>query len=198
MPKKPIDYSKSFIYKICCRDPVITDIYIGSTTDLVKRRCQHKSTCNNPKATGHNSPVYNFIRENGGFDNWEVVKIENYECDCGEDLRKREREIFDELKPTLNNYRPSVSVEETKISLYERNKAWREKNKEYHKEYQKERYENDKDYKEYHKQYVKERYKKNKDKLTQGHQCPCGGRYTNNNKSTHFKTNKHLAWQAKQ
>ena len=29
-----VDYSKSVIYKLCCKDPTITDIYIGSTTNM--------------------------------------------------------------------------------------------------------------------------------------------------------------------
>jgi hypothetical protein len=42
MPKKNIDYSKTVIYKICCKDLSISNLYIGNTTNLVKRRYQHK------------------------------------------------------------------------------------------------------------------------------------------------------------
>ena len=31
------DYSKALIYKISCRDPSITDCYVGSTTNLIMR-----------------------------------------------------------------------------------------------------------------------------------------------------------------
>jgi hypothetical protein len=114
MPKKAIDYSKSCIYKICCKDPDITDIYIGSTTELTKRRYKHKQSCVSPKQVHHNLTVYKYIRDNGGWDNWEVVKIENYKCNCREDLFKRERELFEILKPTLNKNRPIIFVEEKK------------------------------------------------------------------------------------
>ncbi len=48
MTKKEIDYSKGLIYKLCCKDPTITDVYIGSTTSLpsanvnIKRAVQIK------------------------------------------------------------------------------------------------------------------------------------------------------------
>ena len=75
MPKTPIDYSKTIIYKICCKDPSITDVYVGHTTDLTKRRCKHKYCCNNPENKYFNCLKYQFIRENGGWSNWEIVVI---------------------------------------------------------------------------------------------------------------------------
>jgi len=42
MPRTPIDYSKSIIYKICCNDINIIDIYIGSTTNFITRKAEHK------------------------------------------------------------------------------------------------------------------------------------------------------------
>ena len=41
MPKTA-DYSKGFIYKIVCNDITIPNLYVGSSTDWVKRKCQHK------------------------------------------------------------------------------------------------------------------------------------------------------------
>ena len=66
MPKVPMDYSKSVIYKICCRDKSITDVYIGSTTNFIKRKTLHKYNCTNEKSKGYNRYVYGFIRENCG------------------------------------------------------------------------------------------------------------------------------------
>ena len=112
MPKTPIDYSKCCIYKICCLDATIDDIYVGSTTDMVKRRHGHKSKCNDPKSKGHNYQVYQFIREHGHWENWEMVRIESFPCENSDEMRQREREIFDELRPTLNAIRPKSSKEE--------------------------------------------------------------------------------------
>ncbi len=80
MPKKDMDYCKMVIYKICCEDLNITDIYVGHTCNLVKRRCQHKTLCNNKKDKHHNLKVYQFIRANGGWDNWDVIEIDKCPC----------------------------------------------------------------------------------------------------------------------
>jgi hypothetical protein len=56
MPRKAIDYSRSCIYKISCLDAEIEDVYIGSTTNLVKRRNRHKNACNDPKSKCSQSP----------------------------------------------------------------------------------------------------------------------------------------------
>ena len=47
MPKKDIDYSKTIIYKIVCNDLNITDVYVGHTTNFIKRKARHKYDCNN-------------------------------------------------------------------------------------------------------------------------------------------------------
>ena len=77
MPRKDIDYSKCIIYKIVCNDFNIKDLYVGHTTDLVKRRSHHKCLCNSPDSKEYNFKVYKTIRDNGGWDNWSVIVIEN-------------------------------------------------------------------------------------------------------------------------
>ena len=42
MPKVEIDYTQTTIYKICCNDTAITDIYVGSTTNFANRKYGHK------------------------------------------------------------------------------------------------------------------------------------------------------------
>ena len=54
MPRLPIDYSRSVLYKITCRDKTIPDVYVGSTTDFSKRKNRHKTNCNNPKNKMYN------------------------------------------------------------------------------------------------------------------------------------------------
>jgi len=73
--------------------------YIGSTTDFDKRKSYHKCSVVNENNNNYTHPVYRFIRENGGWDNFDMVKI----CDCEEDERlKMEQYHMDFVKPTLN------------------------------------------------------------------------------------------------
>ena len=46
MPQKEVDYSKTVIYKIVCNDPLITDCYVGRTTNFTKRKLQHEQVSN--------------------------------------------------------------------------------------------------------------------------------------------------------
>ena len=91
MPKTPINYSNSIIYKICCKDTSITDIYIGSTTNFTRRKCDHKKCCNNSNLRSYNYNIYKFIRANGNWDNWDMVEIEKVNASDKRDLHKKER-----------------------------------------------------------------------------------------------------------
>lgn len=97
---------KTTMYKICCRDPAITDVYVGQTKDLTTRRYYHKAACNNEQRKGHNCYVYQFIRANGGWDAWNVVPIEMYECFNRVEILARERYWVEILGATLNKQVP--------------------------------------------------------------------------------------------
>jgi hypothetical protein len=58
-----VNYSKGLIYKLCCNDPTVKDVYVGSTTNFSRRKAQHKFSCINENKKGYNFPVYKFIRE---------------------------------------------------------------------------------------------------------------------------------------
>jgi len=54
MPKTAIDYSKTQIYKLIHNDDINNEnIYIGSTTNFVKRKWEHKDNCTNEKSKKH-------------------------------------------------------------------------------------------------------------------------------------------------
>jgi len=106
MPKTEINYSKCSIYKIVCNDPNITECYVGSTTNFSQRKYSHKSHCNNENDTKYNIYVYQFIRDHGGWDNWEMVEIEKYECNDNNELKARERYWIEQLKTMLNKTTP--------------------------------------------------------------------------------------------
>ena len=77
MPRTNVDYSKTIIYKIVCKDLEVKDLYIGSTTNFIKRKYGHKSNYNSNKTHIYNRKIYVTIRKYGGFENWEMIEIEN-------------------------------------------------------------------------------------------------------------------------
>ncbi len=137
MPKTPIDYSKSIIYKLCCKDPNITDIYIGSTTHFTTRRSRHKHNCNTEYKTEYNFYVYQFIRANGGWDNWDMIMIEKLCCNNKNECLQKERYYIELLKATLNKKIPVTTIEEKKKQQQEWAKKNNEKIKQYKQEWKK-------------------------------------------------------------
>ncbi len=214
MPKTPTDYSRTIIYKICCNDVNITDCYVGHTTDLIKRKNRHKTNCSNSNNTHYNIYVYQFIRDNGGWDNWSVVPIEEYKCENVNQAKIRERYWIEELKSSLNKYIPSRTDKEYREENKEQIKKYREENKEniiktmkqyYHnnknkiddykkewyqinmerlKNYKKEWYENNKDI---ILEKRKEYYENNRDKI----KCECSSEVCKKNLQIHYKSKKH-------
>jgi predicted GIY-YIG superfamily endonuclease len=98
----PIDYSRTIIYKLVCKDPTITDCYVGATTDFTQRRYRHKNNCINEKQKEYDFTVYRFIRANGGFANWDMIMVEEYSCENSIQSATRERYWLETLRATLN------------------------------------------------------------------------------------------------
>ena len=61
MPRKPINYDNSIVYKNVCRDVTVKDVYVGSTTDFKTRKNTHHQ-----KSKTEDTKLYNFIRDHGG------------------------------------------------------------------------------------------------------------------------------------
>jgi len=161
-----VDYSKSVIYKLCCKDPNITDIYIGSTTNMKQRKLQHKTACNNPNYKKYNYKVYQTIREFGGWDNWDIILVEYVNATSKQELEKEERVVIELLQPTLNSSIPTRTDKEyyidNKEKIKENHKTYYENNKQQLIEKQKEyNQKNKKKIAETHKTY----YEDNKQKL---------------------------------
>jgi len=175
MPKIQSDYSNTIIYKICCNDVNITDIYIGHTTNFTQRKHNHKINCCSENASNYNMNVYKFIRKNGGWDNWSMVQIENIFCNNKREALTKERLWIESLKAKLNCNNPITFQAEKIIQKHD----WYEEKKDYILEKAKEHYEANKEQKiEYQKQYAvenKEKVKeyqseyreKNKEKLSE-------------------------------
>ena len=185
----PVDYSKGVIYKIARRDGT-GECYVGSTTNLRQRRSSHKSTCCNPNSAQHNLPVYQHIRANGGWSDWEVAPIEQWSCASKQELEIRERHWIDELKPQLNSYKPAGYALAGGMAQYQ--KDWREVNKEYQKQYSKQYYQQHADeLKEYHKQYRAEHAEEKKQYAAERIECECGAVVSRGCIARHRKSAKH-------
>ena len=163
------DYSNACIYKIVCKDTNVKEIYVGSTSNFKIRMRGHKSTYHNPNNPKNKIKVYQYIRANGGWDNWEMVKIKDVEnCLNRDELCQVECDFYNSMGASLNTHVPKSNRKETlerhrnKPSSIKRQADWYQKNKEKIKIRGKERY--DKNKEEMNKKNI-ERYHKNKDKI---------------------------------
>jgi hypothetical protein len=106
MSKTEIDYSNTIIYKITCKDPLVTDLYVGHTTNFVQRKHGHKQSCINEKSCNYNCKLYKTIRANGGWDNWVMEIVAFFKCNDLYEARIKEQEYFTSLNATLNSLEP--------------------------------------------------------------------------------------------
>jgi len=193
------DYANTVIYKICCKNTDITDIYVGHTTNIKKRIRHHKNTCKNPKNNRYHLKVYEFIRNNGGFDNWNIIVLEEYPCNSFSDAIIKEREYYETLKPTLNMIYPQRTNKEyiiDNIEYYNQyGKQYRIDNKEYYNEYVKQYRIDNKEYtKEYIKQYRNDNKEKIKEKAKKKVMCDiCNIELCQYSIHKHQKSAKHLS-----
>ena len=78
------------------------NVYIGSTVDLHKRKICHKSSCINEKSKDFHYKLYQYIRENGGFDNFQFTILRVCNNTDKKELFKLEQSFIDVYEPTLN------------------------------------------------------------------------------------------------
>lgn len=178
------DYNKGCIYLIKHnQDFNDENVYIGSCCNFTRRKCDHKKVCNNPNDKRHNLKIYQTIRENGGWDNWVMIKLHNFPCNEKHELNLEERRVIDLYQSKLNMRLPTRTTkewcEDNKKELNEKKKKYREEHKEELNEKSKKYYENNKEqinekkkkWYEEHKEKISEKYKKyyenNKEKLAE-------------------------------
>jgi hypothetical protein len=51
--------------------------------------------------------IYKFIRDHGGWDNWDLIMVDEFSCDTKLQKDKKEREWIENLKPKLNKNIPA-------------------------------------------------------------------------------------------
>lgn len=121
------DYSKSKIYKITpIGENTGCEIYIGSTTkSLCDRMCGHRCDFKRNKGT----MVKELFTKYGAYE-CKIELIENYPCETGEELRKREGEIIKvencvnkningRTQQEYNKYYRTLLTQEQKKQYYE-------------------------------------------------------------------------------
>jgi hypothetical protein len=201
MPKTPIDYSKTIIYKLVHNEDYDNaNVYIGSTTDFVKRKNQHKNSCNNEKQKDHNSKKYQYIRENGGWNEWRMIEVEKHNCNDGNEARAREEYWRCYFNAQLNTNRAYITKEQEREQIKERNDRNKDKHKEYREQHKEKITEYQKEYREQNgdklSEYTKEYREQNKDKLLEQKKelltCECGCMIRRSDISRHRKSQKHL------
>ena len=208
-----VNYSKSIIYKIVPKDINLDYVYIGSTCDFKSRKSKHKGSCNNPNSKQYNYKIYQHIRDNGGWDEFEMILIEYYPCNTKLELIKRERECKIEYNDNMGMSIPGRTRkeyrEDNKESIAQKEKQYYDDNKESIAQKKKEYYDDNKDIllqkkKEYYDdnkesiaQQQKEYYEDNKESILQKGkekiECPiCNCMITKHVIQRHNRTKKHI------
>ena len=199
-------YHYSFIYNIVCLDPNIDDFYIGSTIHLNTRCKSHMRNSITKTHKIYDCKLYTFIRDSGGYENWEMQVIKQFKCENRKELLKEEQKYIDELKPSLNTTNSYTTKEEEEEKVKERGKKWYQDNKERINEKQKKWHQDNKEkIKEKRKKYcqdnkerIKEKGKKyrenNKEKYKENIECECGSVIRKYEIPTHSRTKKHQAY----
>ena len=190
MPK----YENAVVYKLCCDDPDITDIYVGSTCNFKVRKNQHKSACCNQNDEKHKRYLYRFIRERGGWDNWSMILIKKYpDVVDNYELHKKERKWMKKLKASLNKTIPTRTNNEWIMEHKERFQN-------YHKKYRQDNKDKIKEFMKIYRIKNKEKIKKynldNRERLNALQlvktQCECGCWVSRKSLKRHRQSKKHI------
>lgn len=87
-------------YRICCKvSNQCTDVFVGHTTNLVRKKHFHKLNSNNSKKT---CTLYSTIRKYGGWANWKVMTIASKVCVNQSEIDELEGVYMNEYNHTLN------------------------------------------------------------------------------------------------
>ena len=179
------DFTKSVIYHIRHTENKEV-VYVGSTTKFSQRKGKHKYNCNNEERKEFKYPIYCHIRDNGGFNCFEVIPIKILKLENKTELLILEQEEMDKYRTLVNSRKAHmpIDIEEKRIYHNERNKKWYENNPEKLKKYREEHKE---DKKQYNKQYREE----NNENINESIKCPiCNSNTSRHNLKRHQRTKK--------
>jgi len=106
------------IYKIYCRDRSILETYVGQTINFDSRRDSHFVA-----SLYKQLKLYDFIRDNGGWSNWKMERIQEYpNCKDKTELDRLEWYWWKHLDSKLNSISPGnqQDLKRHKNLLYEK------------------------------------------------------------------------------
>jgi len=180
------DYSKGQIYKLTCLDPNIKEIYVGSTVNFEKRKGTHKSFCKTKQTR-----LYKYIRDNGDWNNWNMILIKKFPCNSKRELEAEEDKSILQLKATLNS-QSAIVHRETKQCYnkkYEKTEKCKQRRLKYRQsdKVKKQISLNSKKYQEKNKEKISNQ---NKEKVS----CECGSIITKGCLTKHKKRTNHQVY----
>jgi len=186
-------------YQIVCNDKTVKESYVGSSVNFKDRKSRHKCNCNSPNSKCYNFKIYKFIRDNGGWNNFNFITLKEIVCADKYEAHKIEQSYINELNPELNerlSYTGLTKLEYSKKYNLDYNRNHKQYFKEYYKQYSQDNKKYNKQYKKDNEQILKQYNKQyrilNKEKINEAYCCLiCKGPYTNSNLARHEKTNKH-------
>lgn len=169
------------MYKILPKNAALDYCYIGHTNNFAFRKQQHRAPCIDTSHSKAHIKIYETIRNNGGWDEWEMIELEKFNNKTKLEARIREQDLIKEHNANLNMLSAYITEDERQANKKAITEKFRAENKEYLAEQTKK-------YKEEHKEVIAEQMKKyreeNKEKIYQKTK-----EYRENNKE------KHQEWQ---
>jgi hypothetical protein len=141
------------MYKIIPKNKDLNYCYIGHTNNFNERCCQHIKCSTDINNNKHHQLIYQTIYKNGGWNEWEMIEIEKYECSTKLQARMREQELIIENNANINTLSAFITEEERKNKKQEITNKYRIENAELIKEQQRQ-------YKQEHKEVIKEQMRK--------------------------------------
>jgi len=100
------------IYKISCKNPSITKVYIGATTCFKRRMYQHeRNVIMTYGPYKHNYKIYQYIRNNGGWDNFKCEILETIKAQTKDEIKNKESDYI-RNNDSINTVVPNRTMSE--------------------------------------------------------------------------------------
>lgn len=97
-------YKNTTIYYIYCKDVSVSDTYIGHTTNFINRCRRHEYD-----SYVLDLKLYRFIREHGGWSNWDIKIICEVSCNSRGEAALEEMYWYIKMGATLNSLIPGIN-----------------------------------------------------------------------------------------